>query len=103
MQDMLKKIVDMDEQARKLTEQAEEQKIESQKDIEQATAKIHNEYLERARKRIKTNEAAEKEAAEKKWLETQAAQEQAAKDMDALYAQKGQQWVQSIVENVINS
>ncbi|HHZ05260.1 MAG TPA: hypothetical protein GX401_00490 [Clostridiales bacterium] len=103
MQDMLTKIVDMDEKARQLTEEAERAKVASQQEIEASSAKIHDEYLERARKRIQINQVLERDAAENQWLKTKAGQEKAAQAMDELYCQKGQQWIDSIVQNVINS
>lgn len=103
MQDMLSKIVDMDEKARQLTEQAEQQKVDSQKEIIKTKEDIYNNFIARARKRIALNEQAERKAAEEIWLTTKEKQEKILQAMEDLYQEKGQEWVNTIVQNVIQS
>lgn len=103
MQDMLAKIVEMDEKARGLTAQAEKIKAESEKDIAKIREDIYNDYIERARKRIKINEAAQRQAAENNWKSIEKQQRQAADNLEKLYAEKGEDWINEIVSRVINS
>ncbi|MGN0550441.1 MAG: hypothetical protein ACI4I4_01185 [Acutalibacteraceae bacterium] len=102
MQDMLTKILEMDEKARDLTAKAERDKAISEQDIAKAREKIYNEFLDRARQRIAINEKTEREAAEKKWQETKTAQEKALQALDEEYEKNSGKWVDSIVSAVIN-
>lgn len=103
MDDMLSKIVDMDEKFRIETKQAEQRKADSFKKIAEKKDVIYSDYISRARTRIKKNEIAEREAAEKKWHIIEARQKKFLSDMDELYAANGGYWVDTIVQNVIES
>ena len=67
MEDMLSMIVEMDEKVRIETKQAEQRKADSFKKITKQREDIYNDYINRARERIKKNEKTERAAAEKKW------------------------------------
>ena len=100
MQDLIKKIVDMDEKARQITDAAQMEKINSEKEVAEKREKIREEYLARARKRIAVNEPQERAAAEESWQKVKARNEELARKMDALYQEKGGTWVQAIVARV---
>lgn len=100
---MLSKIIDMDEQARALNAKAEQSKVDSQKEIAKAKEDIYNDFIERARQRICTNEKAAREAAEKELALKKEKQALIMSSMEDLYKQKKEQWVNTIVENVIKS
>lgn len=103
MQDMLSKIVNMDEKVRIENKQAEQRKADSYKKIAKKKDDIYNDYISRARVRIKKNEVVERAAAEKKWQELEAKQKECLERLEKAYAQKGNQWIDAIVDNVINS
>ena len=103
MDDMLSKIVNMDEKVRMENKQAEQTKADSFKVIAKKKDAIYNDYISRARKRIKKNELAERDAAEKKWQELEVKQKVFLDDLDKLYADNGEKWVETIVQNVINA
>lgn len=103
MQDMLSKIVNMDEKVRIENKQAEQRKADSYKKIAKKKDDIYNDYISRARVRIKKNEVVERAAAEKKWQELEAKQKKCLERLEKAYAQKGSQWIDAIVDNVINS
>lgn len=103
MDDMLSKIVNMDEKVRMENKQAEQSKADSFKVIAQKKDAIYNDYISRARERIKKNEIAEREAAEKKWQALEAKQKVFLHGLDKLYADNGEKWIETIVQNVINS
>lgn len=66
MQDMIKKVVEMDEKARELEAQAQQEKISIKEEIEAQRQKVYNDYIEKARIRAKKNdEIAQKQAEEK--------------------------------------
>ena len=67
MQDMIKEIVDMDRKAREITDAAQLEKVNSEKEVAERRERIREEYLARARKRIALNEPQERAAAEEEW------------------------------------
>jgi hypothetical protein len=103
MQDMLSKIVDMDEKVRLQNLQAEQRRADSLKMINQKKDDIYNDYINRARERIKKNQTAEQAAANRKWQELEAKQKQFLIKLDESFSKNGDNWVNAIVDNVINS
>lgn len=103
MEDMLSKIVNMDEKVRVETKQAEQRKADSFKKIAQKRDAIYNDYISRARERIKKNAKAEQDAADEKLKQMELEKEACLERLDKLYKENGKQWIESIVENVINS
>lgn len=103
MQDMLSKIVNMDEKVRIQNKQAEQRKADSLRMINKKKDDIYNDYISRARERIKKNAKAEKEAADKKWQKLEAKQKESLAMLDESFKKNGDTWVNDIVENVINS
>ncbi|CAB1251199.1 Eukaryotic translation initiation factor 3 110 kDa subunit [Ruminococcaceae bacterium BL-6] len=101
MQDMLKKIVEMDQQARKITDAAQLEKIDSEKEVSKKREEIREQYLARARHRIEINRPLEQKAAEEDWEKAKKRNEALAKEMDELYVQKGGEWIDAIVAKVI--
>ena len=71
MQNMIKQIVEMDQKAQQITENAQQEKLNSEKKVSAMRDTIREEYLQRARRRISLNEPQERAAAEEKWKETQ--------------------------------
>ena len=63
MQDMIKKIVDMDEKAQEITEEAKRSKALSAQEIAETKERIRENYLARAIKRIELNRIQEKNQA----------------------------------------
>ena len=101
MQDMVKQIVDMDRKAREITDAAQLEKVNSEKEVAQKREEIRTEYLERARKRISLNEPKERAAAEAEWQIVMQKNTVLSQNMDNLYSEKGDEWVKSIVARVI--
>ncbi len=101
MQDMVKQIVEMDRKAREITDAAQLEKVNSEKEVAKKREEIREEYLDRARKRIALNEPAERAAAEANWEKVKERYVQVSKELDERYAEKGGEWVSSIVARVI--
>lgn len=101
MQNMVKQIVDMDRKAREITDAAQLEKINSEKEILQRREEIRAGYLERARHRIALNEPVEREAAEAKWVAVKERNTELSQELDETYAKHGAQWVDQIVARVI--
>ncbi|NLJ31584.1 MAG: hypothetical protein GX424_08300 [Clostridiales bacterium] len=100
MQDLIKQIVDMDKKAREITDAAQLEKVNSEKEIHDTREKIRNDYLARARKRIALNEPKERAAAEAAWQAKQKKNVEIEKRLNALYNEKSDEWVRAIVSRV---
>ena len=101
MQNMIAQIVEMDRKAREITEAAQLEKINSEKEVAAKREEIRAEYLARARRRIALNEPAERAAAEADWKKVQQKHAEIAQQLDALYKEKGPEWVNTIYTRVV--
>lgn len=100
MQDLMKQIVNLDREARGITDAAQREKVDSEKEVAQKREQIRKEYLEEARKRIATNEPQERAVAEERWKKVAQKNEQISKNLDQLYQKNGDRWVSEIVARV---
>ena len=101
MQDMIAQIVEMDEKARRMTEQAQQDKLHAEQEIAKRREQIEKEYLERARDRLEKNEQTEREMAMQALEDIETKNTAAAARLDAQYEENAQQWVQQLFERVI--
>ena len=101
MQDMIKKIVDMDEKAQEITEEAKRSKALSAQEIAETKEQIRENYLVRARKRIELNRIQEKNQARQILADAEKKYEVQLIKMQELYRQQGGNWVDAIVGRVI--
>ena len=103
MQNMVKQIVDMDRKAREITDAAQLEKVQTEKDIVKKREEIRNEYLERARRRIALNEPVERAAAEEAWKKTAEKYQELSRQLDTAGQEKSDEWVQELVSRVIGA
>ena len=101
MQDMLKKIIEMDEQARLVKEKAIQEKAATESEIINTKQKIYNDYIDRAKERVRKNLEIDKENAEKSWQATKAKHEQALVLLENQDKENHDKWVDEIVARVI--
>ena len=101
MQDMIKKIVDMDEKAQEITEEAKRSEALSAQEIAETKERIRENYLARARKRIELNRIQEKNQARQILADAEKKYEVQLIKMQELYRQQGGNWVDAIVGRVI--
>ena len=98
MQDLLKRIIEMDEQARKIEQQAKDEKLRSETEVEQLKEQIYNDYIVRAKDRVEKNIAIDRENADKKYAQAQQHNETMKQEMNRLYQQNKDSWVDEIVK-----
>ncbi len=103
MEDMLSKIVEMDEKARALTEEADREKAMSEQDIAKAKEAVYNQYIEKARKRIAQNEITERRAAADRLNTAMQKLRESRERLEKNYSDNCDKWVDEIVSQVINS
>ncbi len=100
MEDMIKRIVDMDKKAREITEAAEQEKAAAEKEIGEKAAQLREEYLSKARRRIQVNREMEQRIAEEEWAKTKVQYEEQMNRLNTLYAEHGDEWVRAVVDAV---
>ena len=103
MEDMIKRIIDMDRKAQEITEAARREKLESEKELVKRAEALKEEYLDRARRRIQINAETEQTLLEQKWRKREEYYAEQTARLERLYAQKHTQWVADIVKKVKES
>ena len=98
MQDFLTRIIEMDEQALKIEQQAKDEKLKSEAEVEQLKEQIYNDYIVRAKDRVEKNIAIDRENADKKYAQAQQHNETMKQEMNRLYQQNKDSWVDEIVK-----
>ncbi len=88
MEEMIKRIIDMDKKAREITDAAQQEKIDCEKEIAQKAAQLRSDYLERARRRIQVNAETERTLAEQEWRRQKAKYDKQREDLEASYGAK---------------
>jgi len=101
MQDMIKRIVEMDQKARDITTEAQTARVKAERDIEARRRKIHDDLLDRARERLKVNEKTERGIAEEAWLKIKEQHERISQKLHEDYEKHGDRWVEEIVGQVL--
>ena len=102
MQDMLKKIIEMDEQARLVKEQAKNEKAATEQEIIETKKKIYDDYINRAKERVRINLEVDKANAEKEWEVTAKKHEDCLAKLEEMQKDNHDKWVDEIVNHVIN-
>lgn len=103
MQDLMKQIVELDRQAREITDSAQKEKVDSEKELVKKREQLRNDYLEQARKKLSENEPRERAAAEAEWQEKNKKNVEISKRLDDLYRENGDRWVSEIVQRVLGA
>lgn len=101
MQDLLKKIIEMDEEARKVEQQAKKEKIKSEEEVEQLREQIYNDYIARAKDRVEKNIAVEEARAQEYVRAYKERVDSAKQDMQTSYAENKEKWVDEIVKRAL--
>ena len=101
MQDMIKRIVEADSQA-KAFEEANEKKAELERQkIEQQAAAIYQKYMDQAQEEVAKNDAYLNVRMDRKLRDIAARQESALIKLRSDYEQNRDRWVDEIVSRVI--
>lgn len=101
MQDMLKKIIEMDEQARLVKEQAQQEKAATEQEIIDTKKRIYNEYIERAKIRVEKNLEVDRTNAQKQWEKSQVKNEEIINELETSFSKNSEKWADEIVKRVL--
>ena len=94
MQNMIKKVVEMEAQA-------QQEKVSIKEQIELQRKKVHDEYVEQARIRAKKNDQMAQEKAEKQLEESVKKHQEALSKLKEQFNLNCDAWVEEIVKRVI--
>lgn len=98
MEDMIKKIIAIDRHAREITEAAVEQKLQAEKDISQAKAKLREDYLQRANERLKRLEQEHRQISEESFQENKRKYDESLEQLASLDSSRHAEWVDQLVK-----
>ena len=101
MENMIKRIIDMDRKAQAITEAAQREKLESEKEIAEKARALKEDYLARARRRIQINSETERTIAEQKWKKREEAYAAQTKKLEETYDARRAELAKAIVNNVL--
>lgn len=102
MQSMIRKIIEMDKEARRLTDEARERREGSARAIERKKSEVSENFLTLARQRVEIIRKAEMNDAAEQWSEMEAQYAQVSQRLSDRYEQNGAQWIDAICARVIN-
>lgn len=101
MKDMIAKIIDMDQKARDINAEAQKSKVDVAQEVAEIKEKIREDYLARARERIKKNQKIEKKVADEEWELISKKHKKIIEGLDKTYSEKCDEWINTIVKRVI--
>lgn len=102
MENMIKKIVDADNEAKAMEQNVLKEKEMLTKQINEETQKIYDEYMSKALETIKNNDSVEEKKADKLWEEIKGRQNSAHVKLQSDFELNCDKWVDSIVERTLN-
>ena len=102
MEDMIRKIVYADNEAKALEEATLKEKEALENSIDEECKKIYDEYMNEALVTAEKNDDLEEKSAEERSNEVQQKQKSARTKLTADYERNCDKWVDEIVERVLN-
>lgn len=101
MENMIKRIIDADNEAQALEESALKEKEELNKSIDAQINKIRAEYTAKAEEAVKRNNAQEEKRANRQWEEIKSRQESVLIKLKSDFEQNCDKWVDEIVSRTL--
>ena len=103
MQNLIKKILEMDEEARKVTDKAKKEKEMSQQVIEKESEEIHKKYILDVNEKIQLKRKEAQSIIEKEEKRIKSEQKIISDKLDSDYKNNGDKWVNNIVNEVLKN
>lgn len=101
MENMIKKIVDADNEAKAMEKDTLEEKEELSKTIEAETKKIYDDFMAKAEEVVKRNDIQETKKAEQQWEEIQSKHNSVHIKLDSDFKLNCDKWVDGIVKRTV--
>ena len=103
MEDMIKRIIELDKEARENLVRANQMKVDPEKRISDMKEKKRNEYMEKARIKIKEMEKKEKVNACLKLKVIENSYRKKYERIEKIYGENKVNWINTITEHVIEN
>lgn len=100
MQDMIKRIIDADNEAKALEEQNRKIAEAQKEEIDKRAQEMYDKYIEDATKTVKKNDALEEQKTQRAWEEISARQNSVKIKLKADFDSNCDRWVDEIVSRV---
>lgn len=100
MKSIIKQIIEMDHQAKKITDAARQEKLNAERDIEKRAEALRAEYLDRARKRARINAETERTIADQKWRRIEARYKKQEERLQAVFDEQGERLAEELAARV---
>lgn len=97
---MIKKVVEMDEKARELEEQTQQEKVSIIEEIEAQRQKVYDDYIEQARIRAKKNDEIARQKADEQLAKATEKHKEMMTKLKEQFDANCDKWVQEIFDRV---
>ena len=101
MENMLKRIMDMDRQAQKIIDAARQEKLEAERTIARQTEELRENYLDRTRRRIQINAENERTILRQNWRRRETGYQKQKQSMAQTFAEQGEEGAAELADRVI--
>lgn len=101
MQDIIKKIIEIDHMAQKMTDEALQLKSEAESSIEEDKKALREKYIQRAKRRIEVTTATEEKFLEETLDEIKKRYDNVAATLNEKYEKNHDRWANEIFQRVI--
>lgn len=101
MKDVIKELVDIDEQAKLYNEETKRQKEKLESDIEKETKKIHEKYMNEAKEKAESEKAEIEKENLNKFQMSEAKRKASAEKLQKQFDDNADKWVNEIVEDIL--
>ncbi len=102
MDDIISKILQMDETARKLEDEAQAEKIASREEVKKKRQEVYDEYLESAKEHVEQFKIAAKKTSDAEWKKTEKHYDDVSKSLEKKFKDHKDKWVSEIVDGVLS-
>lgn len=99
MEDMIRRIVEVDRRAQQVLDKAQQEKLEAEGQITEKVLKLRENYLDQARRRIQIDTENDRTLFEQRWKRRQKYFDKQSGRLQERYAEKHDAWLATIVEN----
>lgn len=103
MDDIISKILEMDETARKLNDEVMAEKIASREEVVRKRQEVYDKYLSSAKEHIREFKNAAQKASDEEWQETEKYYKEVSLALERKFKENKQQWVDEIYNDVISN
>ncbi len=102
MDDIISKILQMDETTRKMEDEAQAEKIASREEVKKKYQEVYDDYLSKARTHIEEYKASAQKTSDENWKKTEKYYSDVSKALEKKFRDHKEKWINDIVSGVLN-